>query len=203
MSKFDLLMWGLKHPVQLITKLPSLPHFIQNMRVSGDDERLVIEKWQSACASHDFVVLAHVHRYQWVLPYVSDCVCLDAGCGAGYGTHHLAVSGAKSIIGVDISRVAIEYDLKNFKTPNLKFKEMDVTKLDFDSGAFDAVISFDVLEHMNELCQHRFMAEIARVLNPNRTAYIGCPNGKRTALWSFNPFHIGELQREEFERNGF
>lgn len=61
------------------------------------------------------------------------------------------------------------------------------------------MISFDVLEHLNEVDQHRFMAETARVLNPNGTAYFGCPNGKRTALWGRNPFHLRELLREEFE----
>lgn len=136
--KFDLLVRGLKHPVRTVANLSSLTHLlhlIDSMGVNGDGERLVIESWQSALNSHDFMTLAHVSRYQWFLPHLRGRICLDAGCGAGYGTHHLAVNGARKIIGVDISRVAIEYDLKKFKAANLEFRQMDVTKLDFVSGA--------------------------------------------------------------------
>jgi 2-polyprenyl-3-methyl-5-hydroxy-6-metoxy-1,4-benzoquinol methylase len=168
-------------------------------RVTGGGERLFVEDWQSAVHSHDATVLSHIHRYLWVQQYLKNLVCLDAGCGAGYGTHHLAVNGVNKIIGVDKSTEAMKYDQKKFRAANLEFRQMDVTKLDFVSGAFDAVISFDVLEHLNEVDQHRFMAETARVLNPNGTAYFGCPNGKRIALWWPNPFHLRELLQEEFE----
>jgi 2-polyprenyl-3-methyl-5-hydroxy-6-metoxy-1,4-benzoquinol methylase len=211
----QLLVEGITHPILAFRRvMKSLRHgralrsvwFIidsrfkltKKMKVGNDGERLVVKDWHSAVNSHDFVVLAHIQRYLWVQQYLDNLVCLDAGCGAGYGTYFLALNGVNKIIGVDISADAIKYDQKEFRAANLEFKQMSVTKLEFSSDFFDAVISFDVLEHLNEVDQRKFIAEAARLLKPNGAAYIGCPNAKRTVQWS-NRFHLRELLREEFE----
>ena len=200
--KSQLLVEGIRHPIKAfrfaIKAIDLRFKITEKTKVSNDGERIVIDDWNSALHSHDFVVLAHVHRYMWVQQYLNNLVCLDAGCGAGYGTHFLARNGVNKIIGVDISKEAIKYDQKRFKAANLEFKEMNVTNLKFVSNSFDAVISFDVLEHLNEIDQHKFIEEIARVLKPNGVGYIGCPNIKKVVSWS-SRFHLRELSREEFE----
>jgi len=200
--KLQLLVKGITHPLLgfrfIWFRIDSKFKLTKKMKVSNDMERLVVDDWNSALVSRDFVVLAHVQRYLWVQPYLSNLVCLDAGCGAGYGTHFLAVNGVNKMVGVDISYEAIKYDKSEFKAANLEFKQMSVTKLEFVSDSFDAVISFDVLEHLTEVDQRKFIAEVARVLKPVGAAYIGCPNAKRTVSLT-NPFHLRELLREEFE----
>ncbi|HIE28183.1 TPA: hypothetical protein EYP66_12930 [Candidatus Poribacteria bacterium] len=42
----------------------------------------------------------HYVVYEYALPYVTDKIAMDAGCGEGYGTYLLAQS-AKKIVGVD------------------------------------------------------------------------------------------------------
>jgi 2-polyprenyl-3-methyl-5-hydroxy-6-metoxy-1,4-benzoquinol methylase len=205
-NKIYYLKKGFRHPVWGISKalcviklkLKLIP--LELALAGNGGERLVIKDWQSALQSNDFVTLAHIQRYLWVQPYLEGCVCLDAGCGIGYGTHHLSSSShLATIIGVDLSRDAIKYAQKKYKAKNLKFQQMNVAALEFARESFDAVISFDVLEHLNEADQKKFFAEVVRVLKPNGTVYIGCPNGKKTALWHPNRFHLKELLQEEFE----
>ena len=74
---------------------------------------------------------------------------------------------------------------------------MDVCNLGFVDNFFDVVICFDVIGHLNEEDQIRWISEIARVLNESGLLYIGCPNGKLSQ--GGNPFHLKELTKKEFE----
>ena len=163
----------------------------------GKGERLVIRGWQRARECGDFVALAHIQRYEWVSPRVAELECLDAGCGSGYGTHHLATNGAGSVVGVDLSRMAIRLAKNKYNSENLQFGIMDVRNLAAKDDSFDAVISFDVMEHLDRGDQDSFVSEMARVLRPKGHAYTGCPNASASS--GTNPFHLGELTRNEFE----
>jgi len=166
-------------------------------KAAGNGERLVIRDWIGARESGDFVALAHIQRYEWVSPRVTELECLDAGCGSGYGAYHLAMNGANSVVGVDISSVAIRFAKNRFNTENVQFGIMDVRNLAVKEDSFDVVISFDVMEHLERGDQDRFVSEVARVLRPKGRVYLGCPN--ISASSGTNPFHLGELTRDEFE----
>lgn len=84
---------------------------------------------------------------------------MDAGCGSGYGTYYLSKNGANMIVGIDRSTIAIKY-VKKYKNQNIDFIQMDVCDLKFKDGSFDKVISFDVLEHLDDESQIKFISEI-------------------------------------------
>lgn len=144
-----------------------------------------------------FTTLAHLQRYKWVRPHLNNLFCLDDGCGSGYGTNHLAENGTKKIIGIDISSEAIDYAKERYKNDNLEFIQMDSLNIEFKDNCFDAIASFDVLEHIEEKDQNRFISEIRRVLKDNGTVYIGCPN--RTVSLQNNPYHCKELTKTELQ----
>ena len=169
----------------------------EEMKASSGGERIIIKDWESAKRSGDFSTLAHIQRYEWVLPYLKNQYCLDVGCGSGYGTYHLAKNGVSRIIGIDISSKAIKFAKNHYKEKNLEFIPMDALDLKFTNNSFDSVVSFDVLEHINERNQAKFIAEITRVLKSNGTAYISCPNA--AVRLGRNPFHQKELMRKELE----
>ena len=198
--KIQMLKRGLKHPSLVLALIDRKLKLTKAGKVSHEGERLVIKDWASAEKSNSFVILAHVHRYLWVQDKLGSGVCLDAGCGSGYGTNHLAEKcRMEKIIGVDIDEQAIAYCQKKFKKPCLEFRQMDVTRMDFPENTFDSVISFDVLEHVDQNGQEKFLSEVARVLKPSGTTYIGCPNGKKIANWKPNKFHLNELMQSQFE----
>jgi 2-polyprenyl-3-methyl-5-hydroxy-6-metoxy-1,4-benzoquinol methylase len=140
----------------------------------------------------------HLARYRFVESFVQDAVVLDAGCGCGYGSHHLALAGAERVLGIDLSPEAVEYARSHYAAANLDFIVADVTALALLDETFDAVIGLEVLEHVDE--QRRLIAEAHRVLKHGGHIVVSTPNGD---LFSpkgapLNPWHVREFSRDEF-----
>ncbi|MCD6472397.1 class I SAM-dependent methyltransferase [Candidatus Aerophobetes bacterium] len=122
-------------------------------------------------------------RYEFVKHYVKDKIVLDAGCGQGYGAFFLS-NNAKSVVGIDIAHEAINDAKKNYIQPNLCFKIMDITKMEFPNNFFDVICSFEAIEHLDD--HGLFLTEVARVLKPSGHFFISTPNGEvfgRGELW--------------------
>ena len=87
--------------------------------------------------------------------------------GAGIGTDARRIIGAGAIYtGINVDRgsaEATERALRMFKLPGASL-ERDARALDFADGAFDAVYSFGVLQHIPQV--KRAVATIHRVLKP-------------------------------------
>jgi len=83
------------------------------------------------------------------------------GCGDGYGTVHLS-SVAEYAVGIDISRETIEQARAKYERHNLAFEVMDCYSLDYPSGRFDLVCSFEVIEHVDDC--NKYLSEIRGVL---------------------------------------
>ena len=79
---------------------------------------------------------------------------LDTGCGSGVLTNQL--QGISSVVGIDRSMAALQW----VETPRC---QADISRLPFADGAFDALISNEVLEHLPVLTFAQALAEMARV----------------------------------------
>lgn len=124
---------------------------------------------------------------------------LDAGCGVGYGSTHLATTSAH-VTGIDLATSAIAFARTRFPRNNLDFREMDVSRLDFPDASFDAVVSFEVIEHVDAETQARFVREVSRVLAPGGLFIASTPNRELyRAMHGSNPFHLAELSLSEFD----
>jgi SAM-dependent methyltransferase len=76
----------------------------------------------------------------------------------------------------------------------------DGTRLPFVNGAFDAVTSFETLEHLDD--RDRFLAELRRVLRPGGVCVLSTPNANYTEPIDGrprNPFHVHEYPPGELE----
>ena len=95
---------------------------------------------------------------------------LDAGCGSGKDSIHLATLGF-TVSGIDISNEAIQRAIEKGKsienTPT--FEVGDVEKLPYPNQTFDAVYSGYVLHHSEIV---RSFREISRVLKPGGIFYL-------------------------------
>ena len=86
--------------------------------------------------------------------------CLDFGCGIGTSTS-LISEFEISCIGVDISKVAIDYAKEIY--PNCNFEVINSTNLSFDDKYFDFSISICCLDSMDNLLTNKIMSELMRV----------------------------------------
>lgn len=96
---------------------------------------------------------------------------LVIGCGDGTEPAHLAEALGATVVGIDI-----EVDPR-WKRPGVHLLRADARKLPFRDGAFDAVYSYHVLEHVPgpEGAVH----EAHRTLAPGGAGYFGTPNKSR------------------------
>jgi len=149
----------------------------------------------------DLVEKEHLARYEFALQYLGDKKVLDLGCGSGYGVDLIA-SKASEVIGVDISDEAISYSRQHYKKENIKFFVGDAANLHFfRDEEFDAVVSFEVIEHITTYL--KFLKEIRRVLKNDGILIISTPNKKYHSPGSEKPrniFHVIEFELDGFKK---
>lgn len=150
------------------------------------------------------IVALHVKRYAFAAPFADGRDVLDSGCGVGYGTAYLAARAA-TVTGIDVDTGSIEYARLRYAAPNLEFLPMDVTSLAFPDAAFDLVVSFETLEHVDDPL--RAVREAARVLRDDGVYVVSTPYVEVTNEQPDNPFHVTEYAPADFtallERGGF
>jgi SAM-dependent methyltransferase len=138
----------------------------------------------------------HFKRYDFAAPFCAGRRVLDAGCGVGYGSARLAQAAA-SVVGVDVSEEAIAHARTHYAAPGVSFAVMDISALTFENGSFDAVCSFETIEHVNDV--ERALTELARVLRASGILVISTPQVDRTTRSPANPYHHVEFARADFE----
>jgi 2-polyprenyl-3-methyl-5-hydroxy-6-metoxy-1,4-benzoquinol methylase len=128
----------------------------------------------------------HLARYEWACTVIGHAArLLDVACGSGYGSYMMALNNPNlEVIGVDYDPRAIEIAQNRFSAPNLQYRNGDMVRWvynDYTSmGAFDAIVSFDTIEHLN----HREIALInfAENLSPSGSLLISTPSGHKHTL---------------------
>lgn len=140
----------------------------------------------------------HWHRYAWAQRMVEGLEVLDCACGEGYGSRILADS-ARSVTGVDIDSTSIEHARRRYGRDGLEFVEASALDLPFDDDRFDAVVSFETLEHLAE--HDELLSEFRRVLKPGGFLLMSSPDKKTYSdeTGFENEFHVRELYRDQFE----
>lgn len=142
--------------------------------------------------------LFHVFPYHFVKRFCStDTRVLDVGFGEGYGAAILS-EAVGEYVGLDMSEDAVRHASSRYIFPNVRFERSDAATIPFDAGSFDLVVSFHVLEHVDQ--PEPYLAELARVSRLGGQVVIVTPNGAfRLAPGErpWNRFHVREFDRAE------
>ncbi|MGB3543070.1 bifunctional 2-polyprenyl-6-hydroxyphenol methylase/3-demethylubiquinol 3-O-methyltransferase UbiG [Rubrivirga sp.] len=86
---------------------------------------------------------------------------LDVACGGGLVSLPLAEKGFR-VEGVDLSESSLEVARSRADGLDATFRVADATNLDHGDGSVDAVLLFDVIEHVED--QRKLLAEATRVV---------------------------------------
>jgi len=103
---------------------------------------------------------------------------LEIGCGIGTVVFELMKQG-HDVRGTDISQVAIEYGRSKYA--GIRLEVQPAEELTFEDGAFNAVLSFDLFEHIARIDRH--VAEVYRVLKPGGHYLFQTPNKWSNAVF--------------------
>jgi 2-polyprenyl-3-methyl-5-hydroxy-6-metoxy-1,4-benzoquinol methylase len=104
---------------------------------------------------------------------------LELGCSEGFGTLLLA-EGGNRVTGIDFDQKSIEHAQTSLSASGIDFRHADFLN-DEPFGEFDAIISLDVIEHIERSREQEFFQSIVRNLRPDGFAVIGTPNEAASA----------------------
>jgi SAM-dependent methyltransferase len=123
----------------------------------------------------------------WLGP-LEDVALLDVGCGDGSNCLVLGEEPLRRVVGVDLELPLFAADEKGNRTRNLAadiqakaavaanshpvhFLRMDATRLGFEDGTFDVLMSRSAMEHIRPI--EPALREMARVVRPGGLIYLG------------------------------
>jgi ubiquinone/menaquinone biosynthesis C-methylase UbiE len=136
-------------------------------------------------ATPDSLLALHDAGYREVAARLGPGVVLDVGCGVGEQTARLA-SADRLVVGADYSAPTVsEAGRRRRDDPRLEFAGMHGARLAVRDGAIDWVVSSHIIEHFVNPVLH--VGELARVLQPDGTAFVITPNAPADFE---NPFHV-------------
>ncbi|MGC1508140.1 class I SAM-dependent methyltransferase [Ketobacter sp.] len=124
----------------------------------------------------------HIERYRFAAKFIEGMTVLDGACGTGYGSEILGQSAAR-VFGIDLDPGATDYASKKYGSETINFRTSAVELTPFEDSFFDAVVSYETVEHT--LSPESHFKEIIRVLKPNGIAFISIPNS-----WGYTDQHF-------------
>jgi len=141
-------------------------------------------------ATPDALLALHDAGYREVLARLGNGTVLDVGCGAGDETARMTTPD-RFVLGVDYSAQTVVDAARRHTPPALRFAGSDGASLGVRSGSIDYVVSSHVIEHFENPIVH--VAELARVLSDDGTAFVITPNAPADFE---NPFHVYLFEAE-------
>jgi 2-polyprenyl-3-methyl-5-hydroxy-6-metoxy-1,4-benzoquinol methylase/spore coat polysaccharide biosynthesis protein SpsF (cytidylyltransferase family) len=117
------------------------------------------------------------YHYEIALRHLTrDMKVLDLACGAGHGVRAIAAS-VREAHGGDLDAGTIADARAATSDRNVFYHVVDGTATGFGEGAFDAVLSMETVEHVDN--EDRFVAELRRVLKPGGVLVLSTPQNSQ------------------------
>ena len=143
-------------------------------------ERVSLEK------SDNFVFQRSLLAYHRAAELVEGDI-LEIGTGMGYGVDIIAPKATRYIT---IDKQLPENPML---LDNVEYYEMEVPPIGFENSSFDAVVSFQVIEHIeNDI---NLVREVSRVLRAGGKFIVSTPNAPMSL--TRNPWHVREYNADE------
>jgi SAM-dependent methyltransferase len=138
----------------------------------------------------------HLERYRFAARFVNPGRCIDIACGVGYGSQLLARSatGIEEVIGVDISKEAVDFAAQHYPHERLRFVQHDA--ITFRSrDRFDSVVSLETIEHVSNPS-----ALVDNLIGLVRQGGILVASVPTTPSVDVNPHHLTDFTETSFRR---
>lgn len=115
-----------------------------------------------------------VESFYRFLNISNNSVCVDVGCGGGYISYEITKHSNCKIIGIDSSKEAIDFALKNNSNPNIEYLVASAENIPLQDESADIVLCIGVLEHIQNI--DMALNEINRILKPKGRIVIVTSN---------------------------
>lgn len=162
-----------------------------------DDPELTGERTVPGVPDETYWFARHVAGYRWAAEEVAGTVVLDAGCGEGYGLALLEEAGARRVVGVDLDEGTVAHARARYGSEVVEVHRGELSELSLDVGAFDVVVSLQVIEHLWDV--PGFLGSLRRIARPSSRLRLTTPNRLTFTPVGAprNPFHAREFASAE------
>ncbi|MGB9179699.1 MAG: class I SAM-dependent methyltransferase, partial [Pyrinomonadaceae bacterium] len=158
------MLWEM-HPEffqKFFERLPAamLPKEKHERRAVGDDDALRKQRETAASFGYEWQAFSEMlpdyeANFRWYFERFDEKFfegkrVLDAGCGTGRHTFHMARAGAREVVSMDLSQAIEVAERNNRENPNTHFVQADIYHPPFPPESFDFVYSLGVLHHLPE-----------------------------------------------------
>lgn len=133
----------------------------------------------------------HIRRYQFVLNCLNktDSV-LDLCCGSGFGCR-IMKEKAKTVVGIDKSKKAIDFAKKHYK--DCVFKQGDALKISKD---FDVITMFECIEHVEKKKAKKILDNVGK--HCKKMLFLSTPTDAELGknIYHKSKWNVRELEKE-------
>jgi 2-polyprenyl-3-methyl-5-hydroxy-6-metoxy-1,4-benzoquinol methylase len=129
------------------------------------------------------------HLYKRLLKWGLDTNTniLEIGCGIGTLTYLLSHKIKHGRIeAVDFSRKSIDFAKSHLTQNNIIFTAADILEFETDFSRFDAIVLFDVIEHIPVQDHPELFRKIGEWMNAEASLFINIPNPRYTLFELMN-----------------
>jgi 2-polyprenyl-3-methyl-5-hydroxy-6-metoxy-1,4-benzoquinol methylase len=159
-------------------RLEALRERLRNLRPSpleGRGERVDIDLSRPLPKHLNMYQLSHLRRYEFAERQIDTAwVVGDFACGTGYGSVVLARRAAH-VVGGDVNGDVIDAVRERYAgNPNVAFDLVDLREFDAREY-FDAIVSFETIEHFSEPDIGHILHGFARALKPGGLLVLSTP----------------------------
>lgn len=168
--------------------------------LTNSSERILPEQCLHSKEAY-LLYLKHLFAYHFAKDLISGKnFIIEIGCGEGYGTNYLS-QYVNHIVGLDNSEQVIQHASGKYRSKTCSFKLYDGSEIPYHDNTFDAVISFQVIEHVQD--DRNYLAEIHRIVKMGGIFIMTTPNKTyrvKPGQKPWNRFHVREYGPAELER---
>jgi ubiquinone/menaquinone biosynthesis C-methylase UbiE len=169
-----------------------------DLEVSG--ERMIEDAYVRSVDTY-VIYIMHIASYAFAQKFCAGKVVLDLGCGSGYGAARIG-RFATRVEGVDVDEETVAFAQQRYSSENVSFSRVEVGKqLPFPDASFDTVLSFQVIEHVQD--DDAYLMEAHRVLKPGGVFVVVTPDRQHRLLPAqrpWNRWHVREYSSAQLER---
>lgn len=148
------------------------------------------ERVSSFDPSDQVIFQRHLVAYNKAVDYVKGHL-LEIGSGEGYG-FDILIDHCDAFTALDKFPPQHQFE---HPSKEVFFKQASVPPFPFEDGSFDSLVSFQVIEHIEE--DEVFIYEMSRVLKDGGVGVLTTPN--RTMSLTRNPWHVREYTPQELK----
>lgn len=121
-------------------------------------------------------IIFSLARYKFAMKMIgSNKTILELGCNEGLGAYYLA-EFSSHVLGVDFDEEAINWAKANLASKKISFKCGNFINNKY--GKFDAVVSYDCIEHIYKKNEDAYLSTVINNLKKTGVFIIGTPNGE-------------------------